>query len=600
MNSTSSSGLVPENRRYLRFVLDVFAGEADRAERDMEQTLATEPDRLGLLHLRAAEAYADTAWSVRSRDPLRAARLASRGAELLAKAVARNPSLLSQTREQAMLPALHGLPKYQTLCETVGIGRGSIALWQMTTDFDSVALKPQIQSEHFAAARRLAASGLTPLAISAATLADGRARVCSLWRRPLPNAVVEAVALSRQSRNRAGAGKADELIGLYEKALAAWGRSPVPNHPLSVDVRESLAAALIEQKRHAEAIPLLRSVVEDRFRHSANDPEPYFQDLQRLGGALLSQQDLASAAREFVRLRDALRIVRGDNHADYRSTVRLIGTIYHRNNEPAKALAEFEKAVAAYARTDGPNHSETIDCLLRLAAAQRDAKKFDACEATYRDAARRADAGLGHDSPERDRVLTDLIAFNRSRGRGTDVAQDLADLHMSRLRPSGPRFSGHSRCLETAGSRRAVAGTLRSGSAALRRARRTPGEKKGQGQRDGNRIRDGPGCTGRRRMPAQGFRRCRATSAAALELESALIDKTDQRYILTLTCLARIHHDSGEPAMAQAVWRQVVAASDGQKVEDLKLRCLSRIGLGRALPWPTNGGPRRSRSCSSA
>ncbi len=81
----------------------------------------------------------------------------------------------------------------------------------------------------------------------------------------------EIDALNRKVAELRGAGKNAEAIAVAERALLLTERRNGPNHPATAAALTTLAELLIEQKRFAEAEPLLKRALAIREKAKGGD-----------------------------------------------------------------------------------------------------------------------------------------------------------------------------------------------------------------------------------------------------------------------------------------------------------------------------------------
>jgi RNA polymerase sigma factor (sigma-70 family) len=167
-----------------------------------------------------------------------------------------------------------------------------------------------------------------------------------------------------------------------------------PDHPDTLNSRNSLAAAYLAAGRVAEAIPLFEQILAVRQRMlGPDDPE-----------TLTSQNNLASAYQDAGRVAEAIRLYEPNLEVrerllgpDHPSTLNSLGNLaaaYLGVGRAAEAIPLLERTLADRERVLGPDHLDTQTSRKNLAKA-------------YQDAGRPADAIplLERTPPDRKRVL---------------------------------------------------------------------------------------------------------------------------------------------------------------------------------------------------
>ncbi len=156
-------------------------------------------------------------------------------------------------------------------------------------------------------------------------------------------------------------GELDEAaaIGLavYEDFVASRG----PDDPLSLSAANNLATVLMQQRRYAEAEPLLRSIL------AAKENSPDVDD----SSILLSQSNLATTLSALGRHDEALPIresiliaVEQEFGADHPRTFAALNNVAvsleRTGTDPARALAIRRRALALAKAIHGPRHPNTL------------------------------------------------------------------------------------------------------------------------------------------------------------------------------------------------------------------------------------------------
>ncbi len=166
---------------------------------------------------------------------------------------------------------------------------------------------------------------------------------------------------------------ATQAIDVGEPLTADLERMLGPNHPDTLNSRNSLAAAYQAAGRPTEAIPLFEQTLVGRERlfgpdhpdtlNSQNNLAAAYQDAGRAGEARLLFE-LTLAARE--------RLLGADHPSTLNSRGNLAAA-YRDEGRVDEAIPLFEQTLAARERDLGPDHPDTINSRNSLAVAYREA-----------------------------------------------------------------------------------------------------------------------------------------------------------------------------------------------------------------------------------
>jgi tetratricopeptide (TPR) repeat protein len=167
-------------------------------------------------------------------------------------------------------------------------------------------------------------------------------------------------------------GRVAEAIPLFEQTLLGRERQLGPDHPDTLTSRNNLANAYQDAGRIAEAIPLHEQTLAACERLlGADDPS-----------TLTSQGNLAASYRDSGRLAEAIPLfeqtlahrsrVLGADHPDTRTSRNNLAAAYREAGRAAEAIPLFEQALAGQERLLGADHPRTLAARNNLAAAYRD------------------------------------------------------------------------------------------------------------------------------------------------------------------------------------------------------------------------------------
>ena len=198
-----------------------------------------------------------------------------------------------------------------------------------------------------------------------------------------------------------------------------------PDHPDTLNSRNSLAAAYLAAGRIAEAIPLFEQILAVQQRMlGPDDPE-----------TLISQNNLASAYQDAGRTAEAIRLYElnleirerllGPDHPSTLNSRGNLAAAYRDGNRVTEAIPLLEQTLADRERVLGPDHPDTQATRKKLATA-------------YQDAGRAAEAVplLEQTSADRKRILHSDQPRTRSSTRNLAEAHSTADRVADAIPPS--------------------------------------------------------------------------------------------------------------------------------------------------------------------
>jgi RNA polymerase sigma factor (sigma-70 family) len=168
-----------------------------------------------------------------------------------------------------------------------------------------------------------------------------------------------------------------QAIAVGEPLTADLERLLGPDHPETLNSRNSLAAAYLAAGRPADAIQLFGQILTVRQRVlGANHPD-----------TLTSRNNLAAAYQDAGRTDEAIQLYEqnlaarerllGVGHARTLTSRNNLAAAYRDAGRGAEAIALFERTLAARERVLGPGHPDTRTSRKNLAAAYQDEGRTD-------------------------------------------------------------------------------------------------------------------------------------------------------------------------------------------------------------------------------
>jgi RNA polymerase sigma factor (sigma-70 family) len=164
-----------------------------------------------------------------------------------------------------------------------------------------------------------------------------------------------------------------QAIAVGEPLVEDLARFLGPDHPDTLNSRNSLAAAYLAAGRVAEAVVLFEQILAVRQRMlGPDDPE-----------ALTSQNNLASAYQDAGRTAEAIRLYKlnlemrerllGPDHPSTLNSRGNLAAAYRDGGQVGEAIPLLEQTLTAREQVLGPDHPDTQATRKKLAAAYQDA-----------------------------------------------------------------------------------------------------------------------------------------------------------------------------------------------------------------------------------
>ena len=161
-------------------------------------------------------------------------------------------------------------------------------------------------------------------------------------------------------------------IAIGEPLAEDLGRLLGPDHPDTLNSRNSLAAAYLAAGRVDEAIPLFEQILVVRQRTLGPDDSE----------TLVSQNNLASAYQDAGRIAEAIRLYElnlevrerllGSDHPSTMNSRGNLAAAYRDEGQVGKAIPLLEQTLADRERVLGPDHPDTQATRRKLATAYQD------------------------------------------------------------------------------------------------------------------------------------------------------------------------------------------------------------------------------------
>jgi RNA polymerase sigma factor (sigma-70 family) len=205
-----------------------------------------------------------------------------------------------------------------------------------------------------------------------------------------------------------------------------------PDHPDTLNSRNSLAAAYLAAGRVAEAIPLFEQILAVRQRMLGPDDSE----------TLISQNNLASAYQDAGRTAEAIRLYElnlevrerllGTDHPSTLNSRGNLAAAYRDGGRVAEAIPLLEQTLADRERVLGPDHPDTQATRKKLATAYQDAgRDAEALPLLERTLADRRPI-LGSDHPDTQATRKNLTRVDWAAGWVADAIPPLEQTLVTR------------------------------------------------------------------------------------------------------------------------------------------------------------------------
>jgi tetratricopeptide (TPR) repeat protein len=217
------------------------------------------------------------------------------------------------------------------------------------------------------------------------------------------------------------AGRAAEAVPLHEQTLAVRESLLGPDHPDTLDSRNNLAIAYRAAGRAAEAIPLLEQTRAIRERVlGIHHPS-----------TLVSQNNLAVAYQEASRAAEAARLHEqtlqarehelGPDHPDTLQSRNNLAAAYRAAGRAAEAARLHEQTLQAREHVLGPDHPDTLQSRNNLAITYLEAGRTTEAVPLHEQTLAALERVLGHDHPHTLQSRNNLAVAYLKTGRTAEA-----------------------------------------------------------------------------------------------------------------------------------------------------------------------------------
>ena len=233
-------------------------------------------------------------------------------------------------------------------------------------------------------------------------------------------------------------GRLSEAIALFEEVVADSVRVLGPDRPQALASRGNLAVAYQEEGRIDEAIPLFEEVVADSVRVLGADHPHTLVSRTNLAGAYREEGCLDEAIPLYEEvLADHVRILGDDHPHTLVSRIDLAGA-YRAAGRLGEATTLFEGVLADHVRILGDDHPLTFTARNALAGTYQAAGRLSEAIPLYEGVLVDRVRVLGTDHPDTLASRSNLAYAYRSAGRLADAIALYEEVFADRMRILGP------------------------------------------------------------------------------------------------------------------------------------------------------------------
>ncbi|MHC5005079.1 MAG: tetratricopeptide repeat protein, partial [Planctomycetota bacterium] len=220
-------------------------------------------------------------------------------------------------------------------------------------------------------------------------------------------------------------GRLDEALELEQRALAIREQSLGADHPYVALSLTTLGNIYRGMDRAADALPSLQRAVQVATAAWGPEHGEVWWMRRSLARALIDAGRPAEAAAE---LESLIELIEGqDDEASLPMNLIALGKAYHAEQRFAEAEATYRRGLEIAARIGGDDDPDAALARAGLANVQRDTDRPDEAEANYEQAIAVMGTVWGEGDPDRLRAMRDYAELLERVGRGDEAGALLAE-----------------------------------------------------------------------------------------------------------------------------------------------------------------------------
>ena len=252
----------------------------------------------------------------------------------------------------------------------------------------------------------------------------------------------------------------DALTGLMEQNSDASERVLGAEDPLTLTVRNNLAAALQRQGDYQRAQNYAELVIKANARILGPDHPDTLSARQLLADILSDRGDLSAAQELAQDVVNARTRIQGDEHPQTLSALTHLASVLQKRGNLERAQDYQERVVKGRARIFGADHPRTLRALSSLASTLRERGDFDGAQTHYERIVAGTTRVLGPDHPTVLDAQQGLAATLLSRGNLEGALELLGTLFETSVRVLGPTHPSTLRTMSNAAEGLRLTGDL--------------------------------------------------------------------------------------------------------------------------------------------
>ena len=240
------------------------------------------------------------------------------------------------------------------------------------------------------------------------------------------------------------AGRYEEVIPLWRKALELGEREFGPDHPTTATLLNNLADLYRAQGRYEAAEPLYKRALEIREKALGRDHPDVARSLNNLAGLFHDQGRYAEAEPLYERSLAIYEKALGPNHPDVATSLNNLASLYDNQGRYAKAEPLFKRALAIREMALGPDHPSVAASLNNLALLYNKQGRYEAAEPLNKRALAIYEKALGPGHPDVAVGLDNLAGLYYAQGRyevALDHLRRATAIHRARAERTGAKGS---------------------------------------------------------------------------------------------------------------------------------------------------------------
>jgi tetratricopeptide (TPR) repeat protein len=223
------------------------------------------------------------------------------------------------------------------------------------------------------------------------------------------------------------AGRPDQAIPTFQRALADSARALGPEHPAIAGLRIHLGRALVAAGEPRDAVTVLRDVAVGWERSHGPDDPGTLRAWDDYAAACMAAEQFREAVESYRRTLAERERIQGAWHPDTITARQDLADACLADGQVKQALNQHKRAVADRERLAGRDHPDALAARSRLASAYLQAERTTSALQMFEQA--RADSGrvLGADHPDTLARCATLADIYDSVGLLTDAKRLLED-----------------------------------------------------------------------------------------------------------------------------------------------------------------------------